>query len=389
MKVFLAIAFCLMAGSANAAILTVGLGRTYPTVAAAIAAAVDGDVIQVQTGTYTDDVSTITKSITLEAVGGRVSMVAVSPVSNTKGILVIGTATTSPTVTIDGFDFSGATTPSGSNAAGVMYQAGFLTLTNDSFHNNQDGMRGGPIAVGSVLIDHSEFFNNGINDGLTHDVYIGVMPNFTIQNSYIHDAIGGHEIKSRALNTVVTNNRIFDNSASSSYSVDIPQCGNATVTGNIIQQAATNSNPNIIAYGEEAVTPNPGTTFTISNNTIVNDMVGGSPLGVLNDSTTATAALTNNSFFGLTSPQVAGGTGANTQSGDVFLGTRPTLDTTTHPYNSTYSTPVTLSVVAGKLTVIGGKLAVVAPGSGVTVFALVDGTGVPLADGTGHILTSQ
>jgi hypothetical protein len=391
--VLLAGAACIVAHAASAAILTVGPGKTYATVSAAIAASANGDVIQVQSGTYTNDTATITTSITIESVGGRSSMVATVPVPNTKGILVIGTATTSPIVTIDGFDFSGATTPSGTNAAGVMYQSGFLTLTNDSFHNNQDGLRGAPISVGSVLVDHCEFFSNGINDSLTHNVYIGIMPSFTIQNSYIHDAIGGHNIKSRALNTTVRNNRIFDNSNQTSYSVDIPQSGNATIDSNIIQQSAVNANPAMIAYGEESgVTQNPGTTFAVSNNTFVNDMTG-SPIGVWNLSATATAALTNNSFWGLTSGQYAGGTGANTQSGDIALGIRPTLDTTTLPYNTVYTAPLTLSVIAGRLAVISGKFALLAPGSrgggGVPAGALVDETGAAIVDETGAAIIAN
>jgi hypothetical protein len=361
--VLLAGAACIVAHAASAAILTVGPGKTYATVSAAIAASANGDVIQVQSGTYTNDTATITTSITIESVGGRSSMVATVPVPNTKGILVIGTATTSPIVTIDGFDFSGATTPSGTNAAGVMYQSGFLTLTNDSFHNNQDGLRGAPISVGSVLVDHCEFFSNGINDSLTHNVYIGIMPSFTIQNSYIHDAIGGHNIKSRALNTTVRNNRIFDNSNQTSYSVDIPQSGNATIDSNIIQQSAVNANPAMIAYGEESgVTQNPGTTFAVSNNTFVNDMTG-SPIG------------------------------ANTQSGDIALGIRPTLDTTTLPYNTVYTAPLTLSVIAGRLAVISGKFALLAPGSrgggGVPAGALVDETGAAIVDETGAAIIAN
>jgi hypothetical protein len=353
----------MISGAASAATLSVGPGKTYATVAAAYAASHSGDSIEVQTGTYTNDFISITTNVNIKAVGGRVSMVATVPVPTTKGIWVVGTSVTSPTVTIDGFDFSGATTPSGSNAAGVMYQSGFLTLSNDSFHNNQDGVRGGPIASGVVLIDHCEFYNNGINDGLTHDLYIGIMPQFTIQNSYIHDALGGHEIKSRALNTVVSNNRIFDNTSSSSYSVDIPQSGNVTITNNILQQGTAAANPAILAYGEETgVTQNPGRTISVSNNTIVNDLTAQTPVVMFNFST-ATALLTDNSYWGITSPQIPGGTGPTTSTGDVFLGSRPTLDTTTHPYKTAYITPQTLAVLNNKILMTGFKLSMVAPGS--------------------------
>lgn len=383
-------AACLLSSAASAAILSVGPGKTYTTVAAAVAASHDGDVIQVQSGTYTNDIVAINTSISLVAVGGRVSMVATVAVPNQKGIILAGSASASPTITIDGFDFSGATTPNGNNAGGVIYQGGNLTLTNDSFHDNQDGFRGAPTSSGSVLVDHCEFFNNGINDGLTHDVYIGVMPSFTIQNSYVHDAIGGHLIKSRALNTTVTNNRLFDNAGSTSYEIDVPQGGNLTVMGNIIQQGTASSNPNIIAYGEESVTQNPGTTINVSNNTFVNDLTTSAPLGFWNQGA-GMANLTNNSFWGITAPQVAGGTGPNTQTGDVFLGSRPTLDTTSHPYMTTYPTALTLSLINSKFALVGSRLALVAPGSsgggGVVAGAWTDDSGTMITDDSGTAIT--
>jgi hypothetical protein len=385
-------AACLLSSGALAAIRTVGTGMQYPTVSSAIAASVNGDVIQVVSGTYTNDTATITTNITLEAIGGRVSMVATVPLANQKGILIVGTSTTAPIVTIDGFDFSGATTPAGNNGSGVLYQSGTLTLTHDSFHDNQDGLRGSPQAAGSILVDHCEFYHNGTSDGLGHNVYVGVIPSFTIQNSYSHDAIGGHEVKSRALNTTVLNNRLFDNAGTSSYSVDIPQSGNVTISGNIIQQGTTATNPNIVAYGEEAVTQNPGRSFVVSNNTFVNDYTGSAPIAVWNLGS-GTATLTDNSFWGVTSPQVASGT--NTQAGNIFLGSRPILDTTSHPYKTVYLPPVTLSVINQRLALAGLVLSTVAPGTqgsgggGGVAFALVDGTGAPIVDGANNAITTQ
>lgn len=387
----LLLAACLAPAPCVAATLTVGPGQTYSTIAAAVAASHDRDRILVQSGTYTNDFVTVSTSISISSVGGRSQVVATVPVPNTKGIFTIGTATTSPTVSIDGFDFSGATTPA-NNAAGVMYQTGNLTLFNDSFHDNQDGVRGGPASPAWILVDHCEFFNNGI-DSLTHNIYIGVVDNFTIQNSYIHDAHFGHNIKSRALNTLVRNNRIFDNglgvSASVSYSVDIPQSGNAIIDSNILQQGLGYANPIMVAYGEEAVTQNPGTTFKITNNTFVNDV---SPITMLvwNQSTATTANIDDNSFYGVTSGQVVGGAGPSEQTGTVILSIRPTLDTTTKPYMTAYPTPMTLSVVSRKLVVVGGALGIVPPGTGgggIVAGAWQDDSGAQITDDDGTPIT--
>ena len=54
------------------AILTVGAGGEFQTIAAAVAASQDGDTIDVAAGTYTNDFLEFSDSITLQAVGGMV-----------------------------------------------------------------------------------------------------------------------------------------------------------------------------------------------------------------------------------------------------------------------------------------------------------------------------
>ena len=52
---------------------------------------------------------------------------------------------------------------------------------------------------------------------------------------------------------VITNNRVFDNDGIGVYSIDLPNGGTATITGNVIQQGPNSQNPAIIAYGEEGI----------------------------------------------------------------------------------------------------------------------------------------
>jgi hypothetical protein len=136
--------------SASPTVLTVGVGEEYSTISAAIAASSNGDVIKVNAGTYTNDFATISNKITLEAVGGVVSMVATEPLPNEKGILVVDND-----ATIQGFAFSGAEIPAseGNNGAGIRYQAGNLTLLNDDFTHNQDGLLATPEIAGTGTID--------------------------------------------------------------------------------------------------------------------------------------------------------------------------------------------------------------------------------------------
>src|SRR4051794_8849420 len=93
------------------AILTVGSGRQYASLAAAIAASSDGDTIQVDAGTYTDDFVTIATKIHLVGIGGMVRLVATQPPPS--GAILV----TRNDVAIDHFEITGAAAAAGNGAA--------------------------------------------------------------------------------------------------------------------------------------------------------------------------------------------------------------------------------------------------------------------------------
>jgi hypothetical protein len=293
----------------------------FTTIQDAVDAASVGDTINVQAGTYKDDFLAIEKSLTLQAVGGEVKMVEDTSPPDGKAMITEGQPGIS--VTINGFDISGVSVPD-NNGEAIRYEGGNLSLSNDYFHNNQEGLLADSDPNGSITIDHSEFAFNGDGSGSTHNIYVGAINSFTITNSYIHDAVVGHEIKSRAANNTITNNRIFDNLSTASYSIDLPDGGNATITNNVIEQRPNTQNPFIIAYGEESQN-NPGTSVQITNNTIVNDDGSPSAEAALNGSPT-TLFFHNNQIFGLTAAQLST-TGPLAESGTTFMTTEPTLDT--------------------------------------------------------------
>ena len=235
--------------------LTVGPGQQYGTIADAVAASGSGDTIDVAAGTYTNDFFYIGHSLTLQAVGGEAAIVATAEPAERQGGHHRGRP--GANVAINGFDISGATVADG-NGAAIRYEGGNLTLNNDYFHNNQEGMLGAADPTGRSPSTISEFAFNGDGSGHTHNLYIGAIASFTITNSYFHDAVVGHEIKSRAANNTITNNRIFDNNGSASYSIDLPNGGNANIANNVIEQGPNTRTRIIIAYGEEGAS-NPGT----------------------------------------------------------------------------------------------------------------------------------
>ena len=297
-------------------ILTVGAGQTFITLSAAIAASHDGDVIQVRAGTYTNDFATIDTRITIEGVGGMVHLLATVSPPNGKAILVTNTD-----VTLTNLEFSGAQVPD-NNGAGIRYQGGNLTINNCFFHDNQDGLLSAADPLGSITINNSEFSHNGAGDGFSHNLYVGAIGTLTINGSYFHDAVVGHEIKSRALTTIIQNSTIADGpTGTASYSIDLPNGGNATITGNVIEQGPLSRNPAIIHFGGEG-TPYAGSSLLVSNNKILNDLSSPSTAAILNQ-TAITVDFTNNQVFGLTPAQIANGPAS--QSGTIFLTTEPPI----------------------------------------------------------------
>jgi hypothetical protein len=292
-------------------VLTVAAGQS---IQAAIDAAAAGDTIDVAAGNYANQFLTIEKSLTIEAIGGPAVIAATIDPPNGKAIITEGQP--GLTVNIIGFDISGAVVGD-NNGAAIRYEGGTLHLSNVSLHNNQEGLLGAADLNGVITIDHSEIDHNGEGSGSTHNLYIGAIASFTLTNSYVHDAVVGHEVKSRAASNTISGNRIFDNSGSASYSIDLPNGGNASISGNVIEQGAHTQNPAIIAYGEEGRS-NPGTSFAISNNTLVNDDPSGSFM--LNPSG-ASLTFQNNQVYGLGASKLPAG------SGTVLLTSRPSLDT--------------------------------------------------------------
>jgi hypothetical protein len=269
--VVLALPFLHDAAAAPAArILSVGPNRTLtrPSQAAAIAA--DGDLIEIDAGLYSGDVCTwYANNLTIRGVGGRARLDAAGRSAQGKAIWVIAGAGT----TVENVEFSGCRVAD-RNGAGIRQEGAGLSVRNSSFHDNEMGILTSSNSVSDILLESCEFAYNGAGDGYSHNIYVNRVRSFTLRYSYSHHSASGHLVKSRALKNVLEYNRLTGENGTEVYSVDLPNGGESTLVGNLIQQSPYSANRGIVSYAAEGAV-NPVQQFTALNNTIVNDASSG------------------------------------------------------------------------------------------------------------------
>ncbi|MDR3538594.1 MAG: right-handed parallel beta-helix repeat-containing protein [Acetobacteraceae bacterium] len=295
----------LTVGTARADVLTMGAGQAYTTLADAVNAASAGDTIDVLAGTYVDQVATIDKPLTIQGVGGTpvFTQTAGTELANQKGFLVIDAD-----ATISNLAFSGAAVSegSGSNGAGIRYEAGTLVVRNSLFTGNQDGILATPSVpgTGSVTVTDSLFQGNGVASGalagFEHALYATQLALLTVTDSTFQGTQLGHDIKSRAAETVISGNYLDDGlTGTPSYAIDLSNGGDATIAGNTIAQGPDTQNWTMIAYGAEGLAY-ADNALTVQGNLFSNSDPDGS-IGV-NNFSPVVATVACNAFSGVATP---------------------------------------------------------------------------------------
>ncbi len=284
------------ASLASAATLQVGPGKTYAAPCAAIAAAADGDLIEVDASvTYSGDVCGWNKNnLTIRGVGGLAKIDAAGKNSGGKAIWVIAGNNT----TIENIELTGATVPD-QNGAGIRQEGANLTVRSCYFHDNEDGILAGDNANSTITIERTEFANNGFGDGQSHNLYINHVGKLVFQYNYSHNSKVGHLLKSRAAETWVLYNRITQEDGDGSYEIDVPNGGRTLIIGNLIQQGATTQNGSIVGYQLEGSNPaNPSSELFVVNNSFVNERPNGGTFLNIGGSVSTPVIVRNNIFVG-------------------------------------------------------------------------------------------
>ena len=277
-----------------------------------------GSTINLAAGAYSGAaLPYITATMTFNATGGP-AILDTAPTGD-KGILTVPSADVPSTVvnvslTVNGLTFENAAISSadGGNGAGIRDQSteGSLTVIDSTFLNNQDGiLTGGDGAQDlAVSISNSLFVNNGAPDGFEHAIYI-LGQSLDVTDSTFCGTVGGHDIKSRAAITTVTNSTLYDGAldpdastgctaGSTSYANDLPNGGQATIDGDQLIQDTFSPNHAIVSYGEEGLAFS-SNSFIVSNDTFTSAIAG---IGIQDPGCPVPVQLSNTTFSSLLTP---------------------------------------------------------------------------------------
>ncbi|MEO6950555.1 MAG: hypothetical protein ABI321_01980 [Polyangia bacterium] len=259
---FTCIAVLLLTRSAWAATYPVGSTRTHKSVCALLADSGvtlgPDDVIDVDAGTYTDACQvhasgTAGHPIILQGAAGP------RPVFDAKGLDLSGSGSVPRAIlqftnasywVVQHLEFENAANGSNNGAAFRVTAGGHdITYRDVSIHDNNDGAQSdGPV---SIVIENSEIFHNGAGDGQSHNLYL-IGDFVRLQGNYIHDSVGGQNVKLRVHTIELFYNLIANEG---NYAIDFEQAANtdaananAVMIGNVVIR-----NPNAENHGQTIV----------------------------------------------------------------------------------------------------------------------------------------
>lgn len=256
------------AAEAGGRILRVGPQHALRSLSAASKVALDGDTIEVEPGDYPADVAVWEQAkLTIRGIGPiRPRLIANGAHVEGKGIWVVRGGA----ITVENLEFRDARVYE-RNGAGIRFEKGYLTIRNCKFENNENGILTAGGANMFLDIENSEFGHNGVNDGKTHNLYVGPITRLRVSGSYFHHGRIGHLLKSRAEENHIFYNRLSDEiDGTASYELEFPNGGIAYVVGNLIAQSSQTDNPTLVSFGAEGYKSSNIELYFV-NNTLVDD----------------------------------------------------------------------------------------------------------------------
>ena len=217
------------------------------SLADAVSAASDGDVIEILAGDYRTPLLIENRRLTFRGIG-KVVVHGDGKVGASHALFTVRGGA----VTLENLEFRGARSQDG-GGAGVRMDGGVLTLRQVQLYDNEHGVLASGNADTELVIERCVFGSAPrVDGGLYHLLNVGRIGKLTVTGSRFQQGYEGHLIKSRARETTLAYNFIHDGvRGGASYEVEIANGGVATLIGNVIGQGADSQNRVVVAYGSE------------------------------------------------------------------------------------------------------------------------------------------
>jgi hypothetical protein len=166
------------------------------------------------------------------------------------------------------------------NGACVRLAGPNLVLDRMYFHSSQEGLLTGG-KPGDVVIRRS-FFERLGHGGRAHGIYQGG-GTLTIDRSYVLGAQDqGHEVKSRAKRTTISNSVIASLTGRDSRLIDLPNGGSVSITDSTLQQGPNSVNRDMVGFALEK-RPYENSALEMKRNLIILERNGANKLLSNND----------------------------------------------------------------------------------------------------------
>lgn len=304
---------CHAAGSGQ--IIKVGPSQALKTPSQAAAVARDGDIVEIEPGTYSGDVAIWRQDeLTIRGAGATPRIDARGKAADGKAIWVVQGAG----VTIENVELLNCTVPD-RNGAALRAEGRDLTLRRVNLHHNQMGILTSAEFGGQLLIERAEIHHNTVDyeatGSLGHNIYVSHADRFVLQGSWVHGAVTGHNVKSRALENLILYNRIEDGAdGAASYQIDLAEAAPSFVIGNVIEKGERADNHTFVSFAAEA-DEREDVPVLLANNTLINHGRNGL---FLRNASRSRARLVNNILAGVG----RAGSGAIDEAANVDLALR-------------------------------------------------------------------
>ncbi len=178
-----------------------GQGASHPTLAAAVAAAADGDTIRLAPGDYYECAILSRRGLTLEGAGP--TTVLRDQTCQGKAVLVVQ----ADSLTVRDLTLARARVPD-RNGAGIRLEAQSLTLERVRFDNNEVGLLAAQAGPGVIRLSHCAFDGGGVpGERPTYALTVAGIALLRVEASTFTGVKGG-QISSTAARTELAGNHI-------------------------------------------------------------------------------------------------------------------------------------------------------------------------------------